>query len=144
MFQKPAIRKRGEIILEKHGYLKKNQSRRCRRHSAQIGQMPSSCSGGRTISGHPAFEGFSLVRITQAVGEASWPPVPPSDEFCKTALQKSAAKSQFTKSTAGIIVGKGSKGGRKGRREGRGEGRKKGKRREGGQCLTQFQNGHCG
>ena len=64
------------------------------------------------------------------MGEASWPPVPPSDEFCKTALQKSAAKSQFTKSTAGIIVGKGSEGGRKGRREGK-EGRE-GRREEGG------------
>ena len=73
-FQKSAIRKRGEIILEKHGYLKKDRSRRCQQRSAQKGQKPSSCGGGHTVFGHPAFKGFSLVRITQAVGNASCPP----------------------------------------------------------------------
>lgn len=87
--------------------------------------------------------------------------LPPSNEFCNTALQKSVAKSQFTKSIAGLIVEKGSKGGRKGgeweggreergRREGGREGGgRKGKReeeggRESSKCLTEFQNGHDG
>lgn len=58
-FQKNQLRK-GEIILEKHGYQEESKLGGVSMTTVPKGQMPSSCGGGRTSSGHPAFKGFQF------------------------------------------------------------------------------------
>lgn len=116
-FQKSALRKRGEIILEKHGYLKKTKM---------------------TALDTPAFKGFRFDENHTDCGNAFGCHLP-SNEFCNTAL-KSVAKSQFTKSIANLKEwknkkrekgekGKKERGREEGGREG-GEGGGEGKERE--------------